>query len=37
MIPCGHDIMLDLPDELTALLLEYASLKTGSRTGASRR
>jgi pimeloyl-ACP methyl ester carboxylesterase len=35
-IACGHDIMLDLPDELTALLLEYASFKTGSRTGASR-
>jgi hypothetical protein len=21
---CGHDVMLDLPDELTAFLLEYA-------------
>jgi pimeloyl-ACP methyl ester carboxylesterase len=24
-MPCGHDVMLDLPDELTAFLLEYAS------------
>jgi pimeloyl-ACP methyl ester carboxylesterase len=23
-ISCGHDVMLDLPEELTALLLEYA-------------
>jgi pimeloyl-ACP methyl ester carboxylesterase len=23
-ISCGHDVMLDLPDELTALLLEFA-------------
>jgi pimeloyl-ACP methyl ester carboxylesterase len=23
-VPCGHDVMLDLPDELTAFLLEYA-------------
>jgi pimeloyl-ACP methyl ester carboxylesterase len=23
-MPCGHDVMLDLPDELTAFLLEYA-------------
>jgi hypothetical protein len=23
-IDCGHDAMLDLPDELTSLLLEYA-------------
>jgi pimeloyl-ACP methyl ester carboxylesterase len=23
-IPCGHDVMIDLPDELTAFLLEYA-------------
>jgi pimeloyl-ACP methyl ester carboxylesterase len=23
-LPCGHDAMLDLPDELTAFLLEYA-------------
>jgi pimeloyl-ACP methyl ester carboxylesterase len=22
-MPCGHDVMLDLPDELTAFLLEY--------------
>ncbi len=24
-VPCGHDVMLDLPDELTAFLLEYES------------
>lgn len=23
-VSCGHDVMLDLPDELTALLLEFA-------------
>jgi pimeloyl-ACP methyl ester carboxylesterase len=23
-IPCGHDVMLDLPEELTALLLDFA-------------
>jgi pimeloyl-ACP methyl ester carboxylesterase len=29
---CGHDVMLDLPDELTAFLLEFASFRTGART-----
>jgi hypothetical protein len=24
-IGCGHEVMLDLPNELTDLLLEYAS------------
>lgn len=23
-LPCGHDVMVDMPDELTATLLEYA-------------
>jgi pimeloyl-ACP methyl ester carboxylesterase len=31
-IACGHDVMLDLPEELTGLLLEYASLKAEART-----
>jgi len=31
-IACGHDVMLDLPEELTALLLEYASYKTEAQT-----
>jgi len=30
---CGHDVMLDLPDELTALLLALASFKAGARPG----
>jgi pimeloyl-ACP methyl ester carboxylesterase len=25
-MPCGHDVMLDLPDELTAFLLEYDNM-----------
>lgn len=29
---CGHEVMLDLPNELTAVLLEFASIKTGART-----
>jgi pimeloyl-ACP methyl ester carboxylesterase len=29
-VACGHDVMLDLPEELTALLLEYASSKIGA-------
>ena len=29
-VACGHDVMLDLPDELTALLLENASFDTGA-------
>lgn len=29
---CGHDVMVDVPDELAAFLLEFASFKTGART-----
>ena len=31
-VACGHDVMLDLPDELAGLLLECGSSKTGART-----
>jgi pimeloyl-ACP methyl ester carboxylesterase len=35
-VACGHDVMLDLPEELTAFFLEYASVKTpAAKTGAA--
>jgi pimeloyl-ACP methyl ester carboxylesterase len=30
-VPCGHDVMVDLPDELTALLVEACSGPTTAR------
>jgi hypothetical protein len=30
-IACGHEVMLDLPNELTGLLLEYAYLEIATR------
>jgi pimeloyl-ACP methyl ester carboxylesterase len=29
-VPCGHDVMLDMPEELTRILLESAALGTGA-------
>jgi pimeloyl-ACP methyl ester carboxylesterase len=33
-IACGHEVMLDLPNELTDLLIEYASSKAATHTDA---
>jgi pimeloyl-ACP methyl ester carboxylesterase len=34
-VPCGHDVMLDLPDELTALLVEACSSSSKARVSNS--
>jgi pimeloyl-ACP methyl ester carboxylesterase len=34
-VACGHDVMLDLPEELTALLLEAASSGAGAHAASS--
>ena len=36
-LPCGHDVMLDLPDELTEILDGAGKLQSHARTRAGHR